>query len=201
MDLGLDFSRKEFIVGNIGPDCGMPTEKGFHPPKEITHFMVDKKINADRFFEKYLSNREIDFLEERDSFYLGYYAHLITDEEWIRFNKGKKKQPIYQAILGKPEYTRVIKTDWYVLDFVFLKANQEHIFWHTFQYIDEFPDYLDFFEEGQVSKQVNRITDFYLNNSISDDHEFKYLTMEEVDKFVADTTILLYERLIGRSMR
>lgn len=34
------FSENEkdsFVIGNIAPDCGKPTEGGYNPPTEVTH--------------------------------------------------------------------------------------------------------------------------------------------------------------------
>lgn len=199
VDSGLNVSKKEFLVGNIGPDCGLVGEDGgFHPPKEITHFKMDGKINADLFYNQYILNNEKDIQIKRLSFFLGYYVHLVTDQEWSEFHQQKKNEKAYQDIIGTPEYSNTIKRDWYGLDFQYLKNNKHNIFWTTFQNISDFPDYLNIFPNDQVSEQIKRITKFYLENTIADDHEFKFLTLKEVDEFVEHTVSKIKEILNTR---
>jgi hypothetical protein len=202
MNMGLRVSEKEFLVGNIGPDCGLPNDQvegGFYPPKQITHFKVENKINPSSFFEKYLNKDCIDIGDPKFSFYLGYYLHLITDVEWSRVHNEKKMEPMHQEILGTPEYTRIIKGDWYGGDFLYLSENKDNIFNNVFKHIKNFPDYLDIFPENQVSKQINRITEFYLGDSyayaLEPTYTFKYFTPDDVTKFVNYTTEKLANHL------
>lgn len=194
LKMGLLVSEKEFLVGNIGPDCGLPDKETgeFYPPKQVTHFKGGNKINPCLFLEQYLMKDKIDFTNPQFSFYLGYYLHLVTDVEWSHLNREKKKEPIYQEILGTPECGRILKRDWYGGDFVYLKENRDNIFRSVFQHIKSFPDYLDIFPEKQVAKQINRITEFYLGDSyafaLDPTYKFKYLTPEEVTQFVEQTT-------------
>lgn len=206
IDLGLPVCKEEFVVGNIGPDCGIYREgAGLIPPKEITHFEIDRKINAELFYNQYLLHNENDIHTKRLSFYLGYYLHLVTDQEWSKIYQAKKKEAIYQNIIGTPEYWSLIKGDWYGIDFEYLKNNKDHIFWTTFQNITEFDDYLDIFPKGQVAEQIGRFTSFYLENTIPSDHHFIYLTQSEVDEFVEHTvsriTEILETRIDKMSMR
>ncbi|GIP56025.1 MULTISPECIES: hypothetical protein [Paenibacillus] len=196
IDLGLDVSPEEFLVGNIGPDCGLANEEGiFYPPKEITHFKVDGKINADLFYHQYILNKERDLSKEQLSFYLGYYFHLLTDLEWSSFYKQKKIEPAYQDILGTPEYWYLVKRDWYVVDFKYLKMNEHSLFFSIFQNIKSFPDLLDIFPQGQINEQVRRITQFYLYTEVPDDYELVYLMLSDVEDFVESTVTVIKEVL------
>jgi hypothetical protein len=202
LKMGLKASEKEFLVGNIGPDCGLPNDQvegGFYPPKEVTHFKEDYKISPNLFFEKYLNKDCIHITDPKFSFYVGYYLHLITDVEWSIVHNEKKKEPNYQAVIGTSEYTRIIKGDWYGGDFLYLSENKDNIFNNVFQHIKNFPDYLDIFPENQISKQINRITEFYLGNSyafaLNPTYRFKYLTPDEVTQFVNITTMKLAQTL------
>ncbi|TQR45952.1 hypothetical protein C7Y44_09615 [Paenibacillus popilliae] len=189
----LPVSRIDFLVGNIGPDCGLIGEDGKPtPPKEITHFMMNRVITAESFYEQYLLD-PIDISSPKGSYYLGYYFHLVTDEEWIKLANRKKKKEVFQSILNTPEYTPLVKKDWYGHDFVYLKENKESIFWTEFQHIDEYPEFLSFFPAGQTSQQIRNITEFYHESSIAEDHEFIYLTREDIDGFVNHTVHLLCE--------
>ncbi len=191
---GLLASEKEFVVGNIGPDCGLPDKETgeFYPGKEVTHFKEGNKISPRLFLDQYMKQETFDFTDPRLSFYLGCYLHLVTDVEWSQLHQKKKKEPIYQEILGTPEYTRMIKRDWYGADFVYLKEHSDTIFENVFQHITSFPDYLDIFPANQISKQIKRITDFYNGNAyemaLDPDYRFDYLTPDEVSQFVNGTT-------------
>ncbi len=59
LNKGYNFEPKAFVVGNIGPDSGVPNEdwSSFNPPKKITHWQgEDKKINPENFWDKYLKD-------------------------------------------------------------------------------------------------------------------------------------------------
>ena len=201
LNRGLRASEKEFVVGNIGPDCGLPDEETgvFYPDKRATHFKVDGKMNPGLFLNQYIQKDKPDVSNPEFSFNLGYYLHLVTDVEWSKWHKEKEKESMYQEILGTPEYGRTIKRDWYGTDFVYLKENPETIFHKVFQPITSFPDYLDIFPEGQILKQVKRITSFYSGDShafaLEPDYRFDYLTPDEVTEFVDRTTETLVEDL------
>lgn len=200
LNRGLQAAEKEFLVGNIGPDCGLPDpETGiFFPDKIVTHFKDDGKINPELFLKKYIQEED-DFIDPRSFFYLGYYLHLVTDVEWSRMHRKKKKEPIYQDILGTPGYTGAVKSDWYGADFVYLQENRNTIFHNVFQHINSFPDYLDIFPENQISTQIKRITEFYLGDSyafaLEPDYRFDYLTPDEISRFVEETTEKLVDIL------
>jgi Zinc dependent phospholipase C len=200
LNRGLRVSEKEFVVGNIGPDCGLPDpETGiFFPDKIATHFKDDGSINPELFLKKYIQEED-DFSDPRASFYLGYYLHLVTDVEWSRMHREKKKEPGYQAILGTPEYTRKVKGDWYGSDFVYLQENPDTIFHRVFQHIGSFPDYLDIFPENQIARQIKRITEFYYSDSyafaLEPEYRFNYLTPNEISQFVEETTEKLVDIL------
>ncbi|WP_156791458.1 hypothetical protein [Bacillus sp. SG-1] len=112
---------------------------------------------------------------------------MVTDEEWLKLLERKKKEKAYQEILNTPEYSRLVKRDWYGLDFLYLKNRKDNIFWEEFQYITDFPEYLDIFPNGQTLKQIRNITKFYQSSTIPDDHNFIYLNSKEVDVFIEDT--------------
>ncbi|MNI63978.1 hypothetical protein D3C73_1193940 [compost metagenome] len=108
-------------------------------------------------------------------------------------------EKVHQEILNTPEYTNLIKRDWYGLDFLYLKNHNENIFWTEFQHITEFPEYLDFFPTGQTLEQIRNITKFYHSRTISDDHEFTYLPSVEVDGFV-ENTVHTVKKLLNQRM-
>lgn len=196
---GICVEQEGFLVGNIGPDCGIPSKPGYIPPKTVTHFKKNKTTDPELFFNEYLLGTHLNFTNKQTAFYLGYYAHLITDVKWNELQQEKKKEKGYQSILGIPKYSKVIKKDRYGVDFVYLRNHDNNIFIDVFQHINDFPDgYLPFFSDGQISKQIRAITDFYMNNTIVSSHVFKYISIDEVDNFVDSTANeirnIIYER-------
>lgn len=103
INLGLDVCPEEFLVGNIGPDCGLANEEGiFYPPKEITHFEVDGKINADLFYLQYILNKERDLSKEQLSFKLG-LLFSFTDRFGVeQFLQTKKEGTCPSRHFGNP---------------------------------------------------------------------------------------------------
>lgn len=178
----------KFLVGNIGPDCGVPNEdwSSFTPNKHITHWLSKDGayIDAEDFKNRYLFEED-----ERYPFYLGYYFHLLTDIEWSKFYKRKKLEPIYADGMEKDEkFIWTIKKDWYGQDHLFLKDNPDSIFYRMFSKIKEFDNvFFDFYPENAFIRQVKYITDFYLTANENPDRDFPFLSKFEMDNFVNDT--------------
>jgi len=86
-DLKLD--KNAFVIGSVAPDCNIENEdwSAFTPPRETTHFMKNNnKETADfeGFYKKYILNKT-SLPEEEKSYFLGYYAHLISDARFQAF--------------------------------------------------------------------------------------------------------------------
>lgn len=97
--------------------------------------------------------------------------------------------------MGTPEYWYLVKRDWYVVDFKYLKMNEHSLFFSIFQNIKSFPDLLDIFPQGQINEQVRRITQFYLYTEVPDDYELIYLMLSDVEDFVESTVTVIKEVL------
>lgn len=181
-----------FLIGNIGPDSGVPNEdwSSFNPPKKITHWMdEDKNFDAEGFWNKYLSNLEVKEDKERYSFLLGYYVHLLTDIQWSKLYSKKKELPLYKNGLEKDSYfIWTIKKDWYGLDYLYLSKNPQSMFFTVFKNVRQVPDYLDYFPKGAFVLQVKYITQFYLGENEETKENFIYLTEQEMDNFIEETT-------------
>ncbi|MFR1708393.1 MAG: zinc dependent phospholipase C family protein [Clostridium sp.] len=202
-----NFDSRAFILGNIGPDSGVPNEdwSNFNPPKKITHWINEENnIDAEEFFHKYIEkytreNKEVDTRcrssmdYSRYTYLLGYYVHLLTDIEWSKFFNEKKKDALYNKKLNEDSsFIWTIKKDWYGLDFLYLDKNPNFIFHTIFKYIDQVPDYLDYFPEGALLKQVNYITKYYLGENEETKEKFIYLNEKEMDDFIENT----YENIL-----
>ncbi|MGU3470465.1 zinc dependent phospholipase C family protein [Paenibacillus sp. D51F] len=190
---GFKASLPEFVVGHIGPDCGLPDpDTGqFQPPKSATHFLdADKMIRPELFLEAYLPEgaEKADAMNPRTAFLLGCYCHLLTDIEWIELQKRKRREPAMQALEGMPDRSFRLKSDWYGADFLYLEKEPANIFTRCFSSVRDFPDYLDIFPAGQIQKQIDRIAAYYTGHAFQKDwggdYEFRFLSPQETDAFV-----------------
>ncbi len=186
---GLD--KRLFSIGNVSPDCGRGKKDSlgeFTPPPRVTHWSDrDGKshINAERFYKAYLAGHTI--AEPDYSFYLGYYVHLATDIRWTWDIMLPSKAKYSREFERDPAFIRVLKHDWYDLDYKFLRDCGTP---RTYEYISaagEIHDYLDYYESGQLSEQVKYIADFYGSTKPYGDldREYVYLTEKRMNRFVA----------------
>lgn len=189
---------EKFIAGNIAPDCGkrLP-EGGFSPDKAVTHFTVKGKgeCNYSGFYEQYVRN-ESDF--GRYSFYLGYFTHLMTDVLWVKLiNEPAKARFAELYAFNRNEYYRLVKKDWYDLDFLFLQKNPDFRAWEIFRRITDFPnEYLNFYNSDNMSVQFADIVKFYTHGSADKDREYIYLSAETADKFAAVAGEEIYKKYL-----
>ena len=198
LDREFDLDREGFLIGNIGPDCGMPNEdwSAFNPPSEISHWSRGGKenINTENFLEVHLNKRIEDRKEK--SFLLGYYAHLLTDIEFSKFIRIKKENDKnYEKLKEDKKFIWTIKKDWYDLDHLYFRDNPTSLFYELFQHVKVFPDYLSYYPKGAITRQVKYITDFYLKSSDNLDREYTYLTSEEMNDFLEHAVKVIEEKL------
>ncbi|MGL1893634.1 MAG: zinc dependent phospholipase C family protein [Spirochaetaceae bacterium] len=192
LNRGYPLDKEKFLVGNIGPDCGIPNEdwSRFDPPTEVSHWIESGEIYPQKFCNMFLSNQIEDI--EQKSFYIGYYVHLLTDKLWrekIALKKDNDKN--YEKLNSDEQFIWTIKKDWYDLDHLYFRNNPESIFYTIFKHIEDFPDYIDYYPEGAVIRQVKYITNFYLKTVENLDREYLYLDEEEMNLFVTDTVSFL----------
>ena len=83
LDVFDNLEETEFVVGNIAPDSGIPSEDWsyYTPPSRISHFKGDDKhIHIEQYIEKYFTKElQKSYNTKQYSFYLGYpvsYTHL-----------------------------------------------------------------------------------------------------------------------------
>lgn len=192
-----NIDKEAFIVGNIGPDSGVPNEdwSSFDPPTAITHWKDENDIiQPERFYDKYLRNKKMDNKEY--SFKLGYYIHLLTDVEWTKLHKKQKENEEYRRNLEKDKnFIWIVKKDWYGHDFIYVENYKESIFHTVFKQIENVPDYLDYFPKGAFTRQVKYIRDYYLGENEETKDNFIYLTKKDMDRFIEEATKVIEERL------
>lgn len=192
-----NIDKEAFIVGNIGPDSGVPNEdwSSFDPPTAITHWKDENDIiQPERFYDKYLRNKKMDNKEY--SFKLGYYIHLLTDVEWTKLHKKQKENEEYRRNLEEDKnFIWIVKKDWYGHDFIYVENYKESIFHTVFKHIENVPDYLDYFPKGAFTRQVKYIRDYYLGENEETKDNFIYLTKKDMDRFIEEATKVIEERL------
>ena len=184
---------KEFIVGNIAPDSGVPNEdwSKFSPPTKISHFKIPREdgkliISVNKYKEKYFTSDLLDtYTPEQYSFYVGYLTHLLTDILWIErvFNPTATKDPNYSA---DPSFAvSEWKKDWYDLDFLYLYEHPDFKAFATYLSAEGFEN--TFMEEFSIEAFDNRrayICEFYSEDRKGLYREYPYLTATQMDDFV-----------------
>ena len=177
---------KEFIAGSLAPDCGYKNiGSGFTPPPTVTHFSetgMKNDCNYKAFAKDFLQNSKT---YKEYSFYLGYYIHLLTDILWS-FNIYMPTYDIYGAdSKNNPDLVKKIKADWSLLDLKYYCKNSSKPFFNILESIDEIPDYMPFYEEGQLLKQLKEIAALYQPyKGAQITKSTKYISDEKVSKFI-----------------
>ena len=159
-----DEYKEVFVLGSVAPDCGYGAKDSygdFVPPPEVTHWAPGGiKLYCEywKFLDAYLKDRE------RNSdyyFYLGYYIHLITDIMWSTMMYLPTTITYAEEYEKNPDYLKVIKVDWYDLDFKFLRDNPDFEPYRILKENKGCKDYLPYYEPGQLTKQIKFIADYY----------------------------------------
>ena len=186
-----------FIVGNIGPDCGVPNAdwSAFTPPTEISHWKEQgEDCRSGEFAAEYLCDADIN--PEKRSFLLGYYIHLLTDNEW---NHGiyQPKRSQYAAQFARDEgFIWTFKRDWYDLDHLYLKKHPDFRAFRIFSSVADFhDDTIVFYPEEAYNRQIRYITRFYREFDGDLDHEYIYLNQREMDDFVKEAVVCIEDDL------
>lgn len=196
-----DISPIEFIMGNIAPDSGIPSEDGYtySPPSSVSHFQSGlRKAEPDAFAAKYFTPaRQADCTEREYAFYLGYLTHLITDVLWSE----QIAMPTFRRYVGgDPPYRDPmvwkIKEDWYDLDFKFLRDHPGFRAFRVYLGTVGFRnDYMEEFSQDAFDNRRQYITEFYLQGKDGLDRDYPYLTEERLDDFVENSLREIPERL------
>ena len=184
---GLRLDVDAFLVGSVAPDAGVPNAKGtgFTPSKRVTHWHSSSgDVDAEAYYQRYLSAN--DQKKVARSFHIGYYLHLLADRAWDEcIWQPKKRTPLYlKAMMDMQLAMQEIKNDWYGLDFLYLKAQPESIFYQRFRYLDNVPDYLDYFSAGMLTENVKKIQRFYRSPTFDLKRPYLYLSQAEIDAYI-----------------
>lgn len=186
--------KTEFVMGNIAPDSGVPTEDGtgFVPDAEVSHFRtIDengiKNVHENLFIERYFTKEKRDnYAEKEYAFYFGYLTHLLTDKLWasmIVYGAKEKLSNLFEQ--DNAAFWKKVKRDWYDLDFLYLRRNPEFSAFRIYEGIMEFKNtYLDFFSEDAFEDRKKFIVEFYRKGVETVEERETYISAEELDVFV-----------------
>lgn len=189
-----DLSPTEFVVGNIAPDSGVPNEDwtAYVPDGNISHFKTTdaqglKEIHIGEYVERFFTpEQQKGYNKKQKSFYLGYLTHLLTDMMWAE----GIVRPCIEKFRGlydkdRNEWIRVMKKDWYDLDFLYLRQNPDFRAFSIYKNAVGFRnEYLDFFSEDAFDNRRVYITGFYQEEKQDLDREYPYLNESEMKDFV-----------------
>ena len=194
-----------FVMGNIAPDNGVPNAdwSEFRPPKTETHFQKKtgsgSTIDTDAFCGKYFHDDVIRRYSAREySFFLGYYVHLLTDIRWSKAILGALKQEYPKEYAeDKKRLIQAAKEDWYDLDFLYLEQHPDFRAFAVYENAAGFENaYMDMFGKDAFENRRQYICSFYHGQDHGDLHrEYRYLTQERADSFVADTSKWILEQI------
>ncbi len=193
-----------FVMGNIAPDSGVPNSDWteFHPPKTITHFYkrteTGKIIDVSFFCERYFNQSLIrTYSIQEYSFFLGYYLHLLTDIRWTEMIISKLKKDYAKAYSeNKSKLIEAAKEDWYDLDFLYLTTHPNCKAFSLYENAVGFDNiFMDIFSRDAFDNRRAYICGFYHSEEHGELYrEYRYLTQEQADAFVMDTSKWLLEQ-------
>ena len=188
---GLD--ETAFVIGNIAPDSGVPNEDWsvYFPPKSVSHYKAKGEngntFDLVSFVREHFSPEMIRSFSLREfSFFLGYYAHLLTDVEWI----SEVLQPSFAAHPGRARrdpaaFVWELKRDWYDLDFRYLEEHPDFRAFRIYEQSGEFRnDLMDIFSEDAFSNRRKYICGYYRGEHGNLYREYPWMAPEQADHFV-----------------
>lgn len=189
---------ENFVAGNVAPDCGLPDGNGFYsytPPKTVTHFSdtFDSPIQCERFWKEHGAG---ETNPARLSFYLGYYAHLVTDIHWLdTVYAGEKER--FSDLYNRDviAFRNAVRADWYALDLLFLAENPDFRAWRIFRGLGSFENtFLPYFQPDSIAIRTSEMTRHYSKPADSD-YPFVYLTGPEMARFVSSAAELVLTKI------
>jgi hypothetical protein len=186
---------EEFAVGNIAPDSGIPDEKWekFNPPGEVTHFRAPDYAlypMADLdFYQRYVLPLPLpDAVGKRESFVLGYFCHLVSDNLWHAHITEPARLKFKEQFEQIPGFIWEVKKDWYGLDFEYVRTHPDCLYWKVFMNCSYPENYLDFLLPLGVRNVIQHIQEYYQRTDTHAEERVNrqriYLTADQVDSFV-----------------
>lgn len=195
-----DVDRTAFVMGNIAPDSGMPNEdwSAYSPPKDISHFKTKARdiafYDIDRFLSEYYSPAQRKAYSLRQhSFFLGYWAHLLTDRLWIiRIMQPSVAKYPDEWAADRMALIWKLKKDWYDLDFLYLEEHPDFRAFRIYEQAAGFEnDLMEMFSRNAFDDRRKYICAFYRGEHGNLLRDYPYLQPEAADLFVEETIRLV----------
>lgn len=178
-------SREYFLIGTIAPDCGVPTGVSgeYIPPSFVTHFAKSyKKTDCDfRFVYDAFVKNETD--EKKRAFFLGYSIHLFTDSFFANgiFVPTEEK---FGEFRTHDDVRQRFSFERSTIDMMFLSNNKSpsfELFKKCGPFLESYPEW---YENGVIEARRRDVIELYKNPTFQKT-EFKYITPEKIDAFIA----------------
>lgn len=181
------------IIGSIAPDSGVPDEsqRNYTPSKEVTHCRYQKdESNSDMdetiFFNNYLVPEKIMTRSDSTrSFLWGYYFHLLTDKLWLEeYFKPLKLRYESESEDPDKDFVDFIREEMMAIDFEYLKENGAGLV-EELKSFDGNINSFNEFDSDYIFECKNRIVNFYCDEPLQLDREYKYLSPQIIDDFIS----------------
>ncbi|MCB2178910.1 hypothetical protein KQH61_05800 [bacterium] len=209
---GLDAAQ--FAIGHVAPDSGVLAEnrETFDPPYHLTHFTAEgpsgsRKILEDlRFYREFIQDKvSLKDDVKQYSFLWGYFMHLVTDNLWAERIAEPTKKEYAKEFADNPDFIWEVKKDWYGLDFTYVRAHPDSLFWRVFLEAEYELPYLYFFPMDAIPNQLDYIKKFYQRTDPAVKEQLRltentYLNEAEMALFVDGAyrdLLRLYQMIIG----
>ena len=179
-----------FVVGSIAPDCGKinPDGVSYVPEKDVTHF---GRYREGRDYQRLLSLINSDNYR----FFLGYYAHILTDDLWITNILLPKKA---QYLREFPDFYHFIMTqraNWFTLDKEYILMNPDDHAYGMLYKTERFDNvYLSFQSKDAFTEHIAKVKNHYDDFCVSEDIP-KYLTAHELEGFISYAVPIVADKI------
>ncbi len=171
-----DLEKTDFIMGNIAPDSGVPSEDWSYyvPSSKVSHFRDEsKKIQLQPYLDRYF-------------------------EKAVRKNYNTRQFSFYlEALQDRNALVWKIKADWYDLDFLFLSRQPHFRAFEIYKNAVGFRNtYMDIFAPDAFDNRREYITGFYDKKRENPDRNYPYLTEHRMDRFVTEASEAVYNNIL-----
>lgn len=183
-----------FVVGNLAPDGGQEIAPHvYEPDSATTHWTPTGKkrnIDAEAFYQAYLQEQSLT--ADAQAFYLGYYAHLLTDVQWIRQMLQPLKQKIGIAHFTGTPYDAMLQQNLTYLEQAYCREIASFPAWEQVQKTKTFPNrYLPYYREDTLTEKLEELRQRYAK-SVEKPTEF-LVTAAELNAFIEQTVLQITE--------
>ena len=191
---GLD--ETAFVMGNIAPDSGVPNADwtAYSPPKAVSHYKTRREdetfFDIGRFLREHFSSEQIRAYSRREfSFFLGYYAHLLTDADWtLNIFRPMIAEYVEKRGEDKNAFIWKMKRDWYDLDFRYLEEHPDFRAFGIYEQASGFSnEFMDIFSKDALDNRREYICGFYRGQHGELYREYPFLNPAQADSFVEKT--------------